>query len=107
MLDFHSGSVKLGKNQTLISLATLTDDNHLSDTETPVEYQCVGYMGEAAQKAISMEMPIHACIIGGVFNETVSLLEKKVSVFDEMRAVVVEKSIIKNNSSSTDDGLIL
>jgi hypothetical protein len=98
--------VKLGKGQSLISLATLTDDNHISDIDTPVEYQCVGYVGEQAQKAISMEMPIHACIVGGVFNETVNRLEEKIAVFDEIRAVVVEKSIIKSNTVSTDDGLI-
>lgn len=107
MLEFHSNTVKLGKNQSLISLATLTDDNHSSDIDVPVEYQCVGYVGEKAKDAISMEMPIHACIVGGVFNQTVADLEEKVAVFDELRAVVVEKSIIKSSSSSTNDGLIL
>jgi hypothetical protein len=107
LLEFHSGTIKLNKGQSLISLATLTDDNHDSGTEVPVEYQCVGYVSPEAQKAISMEMPIHASIVGGVFNETVARLEARLAVYDEARAVVVEKSIIKNSSASTDDGLIL
>jgi hypothetical protein len=107
LLEFSSTAVALGKNQTLISLATLTDDKSHSDADIPVEYQCVGYLGDQAASKIGMKLPIHACIVGGFFTDAVNKLTERIKMFDEIRATVVEKSIAKDMKSDTDDGLVL
>lgn len=106
-LDFFSGEVMLEKGQSLVSLVSLVDDKTTSDISIPVEYQTVGFISDATMKLITIPLPIHACVIAGYFNQAVHKLDEKLKMFDEARSVVVEKSIVKSNTDSTHEGLIL
>jgi hypothetical protein len=100
-LDFFSGPIELSKGQALMSLVTLVDDKTSSDVDIPTEYQAVGFLPDATRDSLkSIPMPIHACIIGGYFNPIIDRLETKLSVFDDARRAVVEKSIVKGDEGS-------
>jgi len=106
LLDFFSKDILLSKGQAVISLVTLVDETTPSDVSIPVEYHSVGYLPECAQKAVSVPLPIHACIISGFFNSVVDSLDTKIKMFNEARNVVIEKPIIGSNEDSTSEGLI-
>jgi hypothetical protein len=72
-----------------------------------VEYQTVGFFHDDRKKTLTVEMPIHACMIAGYFNQAVETLDNKLKQYDEARSVYIDKSIVKDNSGSTDEGLIL
>jgi hypothetical protein len=107
LLDFFSKNIILDKGQSLVSLVTLVDDKTSSDITIPVEYQTVGFIPEVTKDAVSVELPIHACIIAGYFNSVIDSLDLKLKEYDDARKVVNEKSIIKDNIDHTEEGLIL
>lgn len=106
-LDFFSKDIVLNKGQSLISLVTLVDQKTNSDVVIPVEYQTVGHLPDSVIESVSVELPIHGCIISGFFNGVIDSLEAKLKDYDEARKVVVEKSIIKDDIAHTDIGLVL
>jgi hypothetical protein len=106
LLDFLSGEIIIPKGQTLISLVTLVDDKTESDVAIPVEYQTVGFVNEEVKSIINVDLPIHACMIAGYFNQTVDALEARIKNYEEVRGAVVEKVIINDNLDSTDEGLV-
>lgn len=108
-IDFFSKDITIGKGQAIVSLVTLVDQKTSSDTPIPVEYQAVGFLPESTKKLVdeNIQLPIHASVISGYFNQVIEGLEKKLATFDEARAVVIEKSIISNDQQSTDEGLVL
>ncbi len=106
-LDFFSEKVVLEKGQTAVSLVTLTDDVTASEVDTSVEYQAVGFLPDATKEALSVNLPLHACVITGFFNAAVERLDKRLAQFTEARNVVVEKSIASRDEKATDDGLVL
>lgn len=107
LLDFFSDTIVIGKGQSVISLVTLVDDVTASDTHIPVEYQAVGFLSDQAKESVTVNLPIHACVISGYFNSIIDTLNKKLTEFDEVRQIVNEKPIISDNEQSTDEGLIL
>ena len=107
LLDFFSKDIVLGKGQSLASLVTLVDEKTSSDVPMPVEYQAVGFLPEVTKEAVSVELPIHACVITGYFNAVADGLDAKLAEYDEARKVVVEKSIVKMDADHTEEGLIL
>jgi len=106
-IDFFSQNIVVGKGQSVISLVTLVDPQTSSDVSVPVEYQAVGFLPEETKALVQVELPIHACIISGYFNQVIDALEHKLAVYDEARSVVNERSIIKDNQEHTHEGLIL
>lgn len=105
-LDFFSGEVVIPRGQSLVSLVTLVDDKTSSEVALPVEYQTVGFVSEESKSNISIDLPIHACMIAGYFNQAVETLESKLKTYEEARSVVVEKLIVKDGTDSTDEGLV-
>ena len=106
-LDFFSKDIHLGKGQSLVTVASLMDNETSHEITIPTEYQATGFLPDVAKSFISVALPIHACIIAGFFNQVVDRLDNKLKVFDEARSVVIEKSIISDNTKSTDEGLVL
>lgn len=107
-LDFWSMGVSLEKGTSLVTVATLCDDDNSPELDVPVEYQCVGYVLDENKDVLHVKLPIHAGVVSGYFNIRASELESKLSQFKEARQVVVEKSIIgKEIHDTTDEGLIL
>lgn len=107
LLDFFSKDIILGKGQAVVSLVTLTTEDISPEVNIPVEYQAVGFIPEQTHKSVSVDLPIHACVITGYFNAVIDRLDQKIAVYDEARSVVVEKSIAGRDVKSTDDGIIL
>ncbi len=107
-LDFFSKDIQVKKGQSVITLATLTDNETESTPNVHVEYQAVGFVNENAKEAIVsvIELPIHAAIISGYYHETIERLQTRVDTIDEARATVVQKPIVSNDISSTEDGLV-
>lgn len=106
-LEFFSESIHLGKNQTVVSLATLIDDTLNSDPGCPVEYQAVGYVPENVKSGGVLPLPLHGCVISGYYNGIVDSLNDSLKVFDENRRVFIEKPIVTGNENAMDDGTIL
>jgi hypothetical protein len=107
MLEFFSKEIHLGKNQSLVSAVTLVDDVANSYITHPVEYQAVGYMPDSIKPSVSVEPPIHGCVLTGNFNAIVEALDSRLKDFGEVRKVVVERSIVAADVVSTDIGVIL
>jgi len=106
LLDFFDGDIDLNKNEVLVSLATLVDNETNSISPIPVEYQAVGYVSDSVKEAIRSPLPIHAGMITGYFNKAVNDLEEKLSVHDEARRAVNEKTII-TDETATSEGIVL
>lgn len=106
-LDFFSRTVVLSKGLSLVSLVSLVDVNTSSDVNIPVEYQTVGFINDAHKDTLAIELPIHSCMIAGYFNQAVEKLDERLKTYDEARGVVIEKSIVKDTSGHTDEGLFL
>lgn len=105
MLDFYSGKMDLEKDQALVSLVTLTDDNTSSAVDVPVDYQAVGFIGEDVKTKVRVGLPIHMATVANYFHPVIEKLEMKMATIDEARSAVVEKSILGKGESAT-DGLI-
>lgn len=105
-LDFFSKQIELQRDQTVVSLVTLTDDQTTSAVEIPVEYQAVGFLNEDAKKNIDVKMPIHVAIISGFFHDVIDRLSKRLTTFDEARRAHVDKSILTKDIDSTPEGLV-
>lgn len=106
-LDITSGSVMLARGQALVTLVTLTDDKTSSDIDVLAEYQAVGYIPDVAKENLGIAMPLHAAVITGYFNGVAERLEAKLAAYDEVRHVVIEKSIAGKDTISMDDGVVL
>ena len=107
LLEFFSKEISINKGQSVVSLVTLVDDKASSDANIPVEYQAVGKLPDQTKELVSVDLPIHATIINGFFNNIIHTLEEKLKVFDEGRRVVTEKSIVGDDIKSTSEGLVL
>jgi hypothetical protein len=106
-LDFFSGNIILQKNRSLITLVTLSLPGEDTAPGFPVEYQAVGFTTPATLEVIDIQMPIHAAVIAGAFNEIITNLDKKIKAVNEARSSHVEKSILTHDDTSTSDGLVL
>lgn len=107
LLDFFSQDIVLRKGESLVSLTTLVDENTSSHVDILTEYQATGFLPDSSKKNISVELPIHACIVSGYFIPVVEQLESKLKSYDEVRKTVVEKTIVSDISDATDEGVIL
>lgn len=107
LLDFFSKEILVGKNQALVSLVSLIDERTSSDVEVPAEYQAVGFVPAATREILNTDLPLHAAVISGYYNGVADRLNKRLAVFDEIRQVVVEKSIAEKGIATTRDGIVL
>jgi hypothetical protein len=106
MLDFYSGGMELDRDQALVSLVTLTDENTSSSIDIPVDYQAVGFIGDDVKTKVRVGLPIHMTTVANYFHPVIERLETKMATIDEARSAVVEKSILSKGDSAT-DGLIM
>lgn len=107
MVDFSSKDIHLEKDQAVVSVVSLTDDQTSTAIDLPVEYQATGFVMPAVKEAVKVDMPIHMATIANYFNNVIERLEKQLRQIDEARSAVVEKSIISKDEESTDLGVIL
>lgn len=107
MFELSSKEIVLEKGQSLISLVTLVDDKTSSESNIPVEYQAVGYLPDATRDIVTIDLPIHAAVIGGHFNPIVDRLEHRLSEFDDLKKAVIDKPIVRDDVISTDIGVVL
>lgn len=106
-LDFFSKTIEVGKDQSVVTLVTLTDETTDSSVNLPVEYQAVGFISEATKKNIDIELPIHTAVISGYFHDVIDRLADRLNTIDEARATHVDKSILgTHNVESTHEGLV-
>ena len=107
-LDFWSKDIILDKGHALISVASICDNATSPELDIPVEYQAVGYIQEQNKDILNIQLPVHAGVVSGYFNTKVHELETKLKTFREARQVVVEKSILGNETqASTGEGIFL
>jgi len=107
MVDFSSKDIHLEKDQAVVSVVSLTDDQTSTAIDLPVEYQATGFVMPAVKEAVKVDMPIHMATIANYFNNVIERLEKQLRQIDEARSAVVEKSIISKDEESTELGVIL
>lgn len=107
LLDLFSKDIVLGKGQSVISLATLVDENVSSEAPLPTEYQAVGYLPDACKEAITINLPIHAATITGYYNGVIDALDAKIAGYGAARDAVIEKSIIKSTEGANEAGIFL
>ena len=107
MLRIYSKEIVLGKDESLITVATLTDsdaegylDGHL------VRYQVSGIISDMGT-SIKVSLPIHSCIINNAFNVVVKTLEDKLEDHKVAESMVVIKPILGDDHTATAAGLIL
>jgi hypothetical protein len=106
-LDFFSKEIEISRHQSLVSVLTLTDDNTDSTVNLPVGYQAVGFVEEKAREAIDIQLPIHAAIVTGFFNETMTELENKAKIIDEAQSSIVQKPLMIDDAEATEEGIEL
>lgn len=106
LLDFFSGPIELGRDQSLVSLVTLTDDNTSSASNVPVEYQAVGFMADNVKTKAQVKLPIHMAAIGNHFHNVVDRLEAKLKEINEARSAVLERQISSKDQATTSDGFV-
>lgn len=97
------------KNETVASVATLTNTSTDSSIDVFVEYQAVGFINENAEKKlVNVSMPIHAVNVLNYFNPLIERLEAKRTDFDDFRAAIHQKTIInkEDDNNATKDGLL-
>lgn len=105
-LDFFSKQIELQRDQTVVSLVTLTDENTSSAVDLPVEYQAVGFINDHAKTSVDVALPIHVAIISGFFHDVIERLSKRLNTFDEARRAHVDKSILTKDVDATPEGLV-
>lgn len=105
--DLFSEKIELSRDQNLVTLVTLVDDETPSEVDVLNEYQAVGYIHDEAKKNMTIPLPIHAAIIDGHFPSVLNKLEGRLNVYKEMEGARVTKTILSGNESATDEGLIL
>ena len=74
-LEFYTGSIEVGKGNNLISVATLSDASTPTQTGHVVEYQCTGFITNDVKEKLKVDMPIHLCVVDGVFNDILHRLK--------------------------------
>lgn len=106
-LDFFTGNVELGKNQSLISVVSLLGEGSVNPLTIPVEYLTEGYASENAKKTIGVNLPVHAATIGGFFNQVMDRLKRQEAEYMEIRSTVQLKSIASDSKvQADDDGMV-
>ena len=103
----NNNVLNIPRGQSIISVATLADEDTIGSAELPVEYQTIGFINEEAKKSINMDLPLHVVTINGSFNVLIEYLEKKISEFEDKRRISVEKPIVTDKDIATEEGLIL
>lgn len=106
-LDFFTGDIAIGRDQSVVTVLTLTDESTPSYVEHPIGYQSVGFICDAARDKINVSMPIRATVISGFFNGVMDRLNKRLKEIDDNRKAHVEKSILSHDVDDTDEGLVL
>lgn len=105
--DLFSEKIDMSRDQNLVTLVTLVDDDTPSEVDILNEYQAVGYIHEDAKENISIPLPIHAAIIDGHFPSVIAKLDEKLKVYRELEDARVNKTILSGDEDSTSEGLIL
>jgi hypothetical protein len=106
-LDFFSESISLGRDQSIISAVTLTDDATSSSLSYPIEYQAVGFLPEKVKNISQLGLPLHMVNVANYFHSVVDQLSQKVASVDEARQAVVHKTIVGRDDNATDLGIVL
>lgn len=106
-LDFFSKDIEVTRDQSIVSVVSLTDNTTSSTPNVPVEYQATGFLGNETRETIMIDLPIHATIVSGFYHSVIANLETRLRTIDESRNAYVEKSIIDHGVKATDEGLVL
>lgn len=106
-LDFFSKEIQIERNQSAVTVVSLTDNDTDSSVNLPIEYQAVGFVSENTARMVNAELPIHAVVVSGYFHNTIDRLNKRLETNTEARSAFVERPIISGEVNSTEEGLIL
>ena len=109
-LDFFEEKISITKSSgvSIISVATLAKEGANTSVEFPIEYQCVGYVGESVAKSMTLKSCTHAVVFDGVIEQIFVRLSKLLSERDEsINARVVKSAILGNKHTPTDSGIVL
>lgn len=91
----------------VISVATLAREGQSTTPGVPVEYQAVGYVQERFLPSITIENPVHFCIVDNAIPKIFSNLEKDFNAFTEARrAKPASKPVARFNDDEDDDIVI-
>ena len=107
LVDFFSGKVALGKDQSVVTAVTLIDDETQSTLDTHVEYQAVGFIPSTIKSLGDIKLPLHMVTISNYFNDVITGLDNKLKQIDEARSAVVHKTIVNRDEAATDLGIVL
>lgn len=106
-LEFFIKDIQLGKDHSLISVATLSDDDTPTTPNQLVEYQCTGFMSQEVKSKLGIGLPIHLCVIDGIFNDIMNRLTKMTDTMKEHRNARVNRNIDIDLRDTTDEGLVI
>ncbi len=106
-MEFYTKDIELAKDTNIISVATLSDASTPTHPGHSVDYQCVGFISNEVKEKLKVEMPIHLCIIDGVFSDIVHRLKSIKTEIEQKRNAIVKKNMDVDLSNTTDDGLVI
>ena len=105
-LDFFSKDIEVSRDQSIVTVVSLTDEKTSSTPNVPVEYQATGFLGREALGTIGIELPIHATVVSGYYHGVINKLDERLKTIDESRNAYVEKSIIDHTTKHGEGDLI-
>jgi hypothetical protein len=106
-LEFFTQDIQIGKDHSLISVATLSDLDTPTTLNHLVEYQCTGFIDPTVTAKLGIKLPIHLCVMDGVFNDILSRLTKLTTAVKEHRNARINKTIDVDMRDATEDGIVL
>lgn len=106
-LDFHDGTeINLNKDEAIVTMVTLTDDETSPDVKHPIEYQAVGFLPGIVKQNSKLSMPVHMTLVANAFSSVVGKLETKLKDYNDARSAVVQKTIMAGEDT-TKEGIVL
>jgi hypothetical protein len=107
-LDFFDGhEITLNKDEAIIGVVTLTDEDKSADIKHPIEYQAVGFLPSVVKQNTTFNMPIHMVLVANAFAEIAHRLDARLREADDTRSAFVHRSIVDNSIQTTKEGLVL
>lgn len=103
-----SNTLELPDAAMPITTATLAHKGSKTRPAWDSDYQCVGYVPEAAESNITLETPLHLVICDGMVAGLYKQLnDQNEAISRRLRARVYASALVGATDTATDDGLIL
>lgn len=106
-LELFGPTIIVNKNETLVGVVTLTNENISHEVNVPKYYQAYGILPSDSLDNVNSELPLNFCTVKGHFNPIIDRMKNILEQYKTNRSAVVEKSILTDESRVNEDGMIL